>query len=131
MSISNNYFGGIVYIIKNVDFKDWLWGKFIEWRGSSINGPTAFARHLGVKQQQLSDWIAGKYQPKGAAHYPDVYRALNMPDPSSDMPSDFSQLFFTIKASIEAAGVDPESQEALKIANDMLDDFVSRRKRSS
>jgi hypothetical protein len=46
------------------------------------------------------------------------------------MTSEYLGLFLEIKSSIEKAGVEPESPEAVKIANEILDDFVSRRKES-
>lgn len=74
-----------------VEFSEWLEAEFIKWRGGSRAGVTDFARHLGVKQQQLSDWLLGKYKPRGenVARLaeklgPEVYEALGLARPASD-----------------------------------------------
>lgn len=100
-------------------FKDWFLEKFVEWRGKTTNGPTAYARYLDIKQQAVNDWLQGKYVPKSHEHisklaekYPDIYRVLGMSDPRGNLPPEFSDLFDRIKSAIEKAGVDPESPEA-------------------
>lgn len=74
------------------NFKTWFWGKFEEWRKGTVNGPTAFAAYLGVKQQYVSRWLDGKSRPQSlkiikklAETYPDVYDILGIePTPEED-----------------------------------------------
>lgn len=87
-----------------MEFKDWLWAKFEEWRRGSTKGPTAYARYLGVKQQLVSAWLNGDYQPrmdsiaKLAEKYPDIYEVLSV-----DAPVDVSVLPPDDAASLKAA----------------------------
>ena len=72
------------------DFRSWFWGKFEEWRRGTTNGPTAFARYLGIAQyQSVSDWLNGRYKPKSQEHiakiadkFPDVYEILGLEPPA-------------------------------------------------
>lgn len=82
----------IINLVNNkasADFKEWIWEKFEEWRKGSTNGPSAYARYLGVKQQLVSGWLNGDYKPrmesiiKLAEKYPDVYEVLGMNAPSA------------------------------------------------
>ncbi len=93
-----------------MEFKTWFWGKFEEWRRGSTKGPTAYARYLGVKQQLVSAWLNGNFQPrmdsiiKLAEKYPDIYEVLNV-----DAPLDLSVLPPDDAASLRAALVEVRS----------------------
>ena len=87
-----------------MEFKTWFWGKFEEWRRGSTKGPTAYARYLGVKQQLVSAWLNGDFQPrmdsitKLAERYPDIYEVLKI-----DAPLDLSILPLDDASSLKAA----------------------------
>jgi len=103
-------------------FQEWFWEKFEEWRRGTKNGPTAFARYLGIKQQYVSNWLDGKFKPRGkniaklAEKYPDVYEALGLPMPE---PVDFRERLETaLRVALEeivTKGVDLNSSEGERI----------------
>lgn len=110
-------------IIIYVDFKDWFWDKFNEWRGKTTNGPVAFARYLDIKPQYVSSWLSGKYRPRKlehiavlAEHYPDVYDVLGMEPPNNQaafesLPPDLRAAYLEVQAAL--VGLDPTSAEAV------------------
>lgn len=131
-----------MHIIKLVDFKNWFWDKFEEWRKGTTNGPTAFARYLGIKQQLVSSWLDGKYKPRNAEHisllyqkYPDVYEVLGLPVPEPGEDVSFGQWPESIRRRLEAADLEirkrfkenaitnPESEEAERIVIEVMEDF--------
>ena len=65
-----------------VEFKDWLWEKFYEWRGKTTLGVTDFSAYLDIKQPTITAWMKGEYNPRGknlvklGEKYPDVYEVL-------------------------------------------------------
>ena len=132
------YISKEVTIIKIVDFKDWFWEKFDDWRGKTTNGPTAFARYLGIPQQHVSAWLQGKYKPKSAQHiakvaekYPEIYDVLGVPKPEPP-PDPLAVLPLAMRARLEEAmreiettlaskQVDSNSQEGKAIVSKILD----------
>jgi hypothetical protein len=127
-------------IINFVEFKVWLWGKFEEWRKGTTNGPTAFARYLGIdKQQSVSDWLNGKYKPKSQEHiakiaekYPEVYDVLGIDkpsDPFDKLPPSARGMRLAleeIKAEIEAEDIPLDSPEAEKIVISIMERYGFR-----
>jgi transcriptional regulator with XRE-family HTH domain len=123
-----------------VDFKQWIWNKFDEWRRGTTRGVTEYASYLGVNQPTVSAWLKGSYGPRGdslrklAKVYPDVYEVFgeSPPLPSSGLPLEFvgevRVLLEEIKLEIERAGIAPESPEAVKISNAILDRWLSKRR---
>jgi transcriptional regulator with XRE-family HTH domain len=85
-------------IINIVNFGEWIWEKFYEWRGKSTKGVSEFAKHLGVKQPTVSAWMKGEYGPRGenlkriAEKYPDVYAVLGLPMPEQATDPDLARL---------------------------------------
>lgn len=76
---------------KVVEFKDWLNGKFVEWRGNTRATLSDFAEYIGVSQQVMNNWInqgalpsSARTLPKLARRYPEVYEVLGLPAPISD-----------------------------------------------
>lgn len=69
-----------------MEFQKWLLQKYLDWQAEMGKPMTEvdYAEYLGVKQQSLSAWLRGYYQPKGymavmmlVAKYGDeVYTAL-------------------------------------------------------
>lgn len=120
--------------IRVVDFREWFEEKFYLWRGRSTQGPTAFARYLGITQQYVSAWLAGKYQPKSAEHiakladkYPDVYEVLGIESlPLSKIPPDLAgrlrSALSEIANTLAANNIDPDSDEATRVANSIMPD---------
>jgi hypothetical protein len=130
-------------IMIDMTFREWLWDKFDEWRKGTTRGITEFAAFLGVGQSSVTGWLKGDFLPssksikKISEKYPDVYEAFGGSADLSftGLPGDFTRevglLLEKIRVAIESKGVTPESPEALKISNEILDDFVSRRKTNS
>jgi hypothetical protein len=126
-----------LHIINLVEFKDWFLEKFVEWRGKTTNGPTAYARYLGIKQQAVNDWLQGKYIPKSHEHitrlaelYPEVYTVLGMegpPDPLTGLPDDFARRVrlagSRIRNAIEQGEVSPGTPEYDKFVTDTMREF--------
>ena len=109
-----------------VEFKDWFWEKFDEWRGKTVKGPTDFARYLGIRQQYVSNWLSGKYKPKSleqiakiAERFPEVYEVLGVQPFGGD-------LRVRLKSAVSEAlilmldnKIDPNSGEGKKIIADI------------
>jgi hypothetical protein len=127
-------------IIDVVTFDKWLWGKFDDWRRGTTRGVTEFALYLDVSQPSMTRWLKGELSPssksikKIAERYPDVYEAFggNVDLSPNGVPLELTyevkNLFIEIREAIEKSGFEPESPEALIIANDILDRFVSNRR---
>ncbi len=72
-----------------MEFKDWFYQKYVEWRGRSRGSLAGFAAHLGVSQAIVSNWANGhRVGPEGyqvittiARKYPEVYGVLGLPMP--------------------------------------------------
>jgi len=72
-----------------MEFKDWFYQKYVEWRGRSRGSLAGFAAHLGVSQAIVSNWANGhRAGPEGyqvittiARKYPEVYGVLGLPMP--------------------------------------------------
>ena len=74
-----------------MEFQKWLLQKYLDWQAEQGRPRTEvdFAEYLGVKQQSLSAWLRGYYQPKGyaavmalvAKYGPEVYTALGADEP--------------------------------------------------
>lgn len=95
------------------------------------------ADHIGINRSAVAQYTSGRQIPEGEnlfkiaqAFGDEVYEILGVSRPTPEMPPEYVELFFEIKSAIEKLGVEPESPEAVKIANEILDDFVSRRKES-
>lgn len=118
-----------------VEIKDFLFNALMELQakeGRRIS-VTEFATYLDASQQQTSAWMAGKYKPsadniaKIAKRFPDIYDALNMPRPASNLdqlPPGLRALFDSVVSDISSAlskrGIPPEDPEADKIAMQIL-----------
>jgi transcriptional regulator with XRE-family HTH domain len=67
-----------------MEFKDWFYQKYTEWRGRSRGSLAGFAAHLGLSQAIVSNWVNGhRAGPEGyqvitaiAREYPEVYSVL-------------------------------------------------------
>ena len=72
-----------------MEFKDWFYQKYTEWRGHSRRSLAGFAAHLGISQAIASNWVNGhRAGPEGyqvitaiARKYPEVYGVLVLPLP--------------------------------------------------
>lgn len=117
--------------IITIVFREWFWEKYEKFRKGTNNGPTAFARYLGIKQQHVSAWLNGEYTPKSHEHisklaekYPDVYLALGLPDPLASLPPEFAQRIrravVEIRETIEQEGVKVDSPRAEEIRNSIM-----------
>jgi hypothetical protein len=122
-----------------INFKDWFWGKFEEWRKGTTNGPTAYARYLNIKQQAVSSWLDGKYIPKSQQNiyklglkYPEIYDLFGFSRSDGEevsfeqWPSDLRQRLLSADREIrerftEYAITDPESPEALQVVIDVME----------
>lgn len=78
-----------------MEFKEWFNQQFAEWRGTSRRGVSDFAEYLGLKQPQVSDWLNGRYKPRGenadllaGKLGPEVYDALGIRRPTVIPPSE-------------------------------------------
>jgi transcriptional regulator with XRE-family HTH domain len=117
-----------------MQFKDWLWGKYDEWRKGTNRGVVEFAAYLGVKQPSLSGWLSGNYTPgaaslkKIAEIYPDVLEVFGGKKSEPVLPPEYEDLMDRIALAISKSGFSVESPEAVKIAKDILDEFISKRK---
>lgn len=121
-----------------MNFSEWLWKRFYEWRGNSLKNVSDFADYLGIRQQSVSDWLNGKYLPKGSKHitrmaavYPDVYEVLGIPQPpeigGDYLPLGLRKRIRDAQAEVERrlrdrnlTGSEPE---ALEIATKVFQDF--------
>lgn len=74
-----------------MEFQKWLLNKYLDWQAEQGRPRTEvdFAEYLGVKQQSLSAWLRGYYQPRGylavkalvAKYGQEVYTALGVESP--------------------------------------------------
>jgi hypothetical protein len=72
-----------------MEFKDWFFQKYVEWRGRSRRSLAGFAAHLGVSQAIASNSANGhRAGPEGypvitaiPRKYPEVYGVLGLPMP--------------------------------------------------
>ncbi len=119
-------------------FQEWLWQKFIQWRGETINGPTAFARYLGIKQQIVSSWLNGKYKPRNLDHiraigdkFPDVYEVLSIqsivekPELYDQVPQPYrdhlKDALTELTTTLTRDQIPPESPEGQRLARKIFD----------
>lgn len=122
----------------NIEFRQWFWEKFEAWRKGTTNGPTAFARYLGVPQQYVTLWLNGKGKPgvkqisKIAEKYPDVYEALGIEPvgpilPAESLPPEFrtrlQSALDEIERTIVQEGLDRESERAEQVAISVMERF--------
>ena len=109
-----------------VEFRDWLWGKFEEWRRGTTKGPAAFARYLGIKQQQVSAWLNGDYRPnldgiaKLAERYPDIYEVLGVPDPLDTWPEPSRSMAKEIRSVMISLGPPADRPEVVSAINEIV-----------
>jgi DNA-binding transcriptional regulator YiaG len=75
-----------------MEFKDWFYQKYTEWRGRSRRSWAGFAAYLGISQAIVSNWANDhRASPEGyqviiaiAHQYPEIYRVLGLPVPYGD-----------------------------------------------
>jgi transcriptional regulator with XRE-family HTH domain len=75
-----------------MEFKDWFYQKYSEWRGRSRRSLAEFAQHLGVSQAIASNWVNGQRSSPESYHvittlayeYPEIYSVLALPAPYGD-----------------------------------------------
>lgn len=120
-------------------FKIWFFKKWNELDAQLGKRTTQqeLADILAIARPTISHYATGRKVPEGEnlekiakVFGPEVYDVIGVSRPIPEMPPEYVELFFEIKSAIEKLGVEPESPEAVKIANEILDDFVSRRKES-
>lgn len=123
-------------------FSDWLTQKYLDWQQSSGERKTIsqFAEWLGVRQPTLSEWMSGKYIPRGSKNVSslagklgdDVYEVLGFPRPPLPsyiegfirLPLDEQERF--IKAASESLeeitskGINTSSPEAERIRKEVF-----------
>lgn len=124
------------------DFSDWLTQKYIEFRGNSVGhdrSVTEFAKWIGVPQPVVSDWM-NKNGRKPKSHKSiellvarfgvEVYDVLGLPKPLyvrelRAVPQALRERFLSaaeeISTAIYGTAMDPESPEALKIAESIME----------
>ena len=123
-----------------MEFFEWMTQKYIEWRGSAIGHErtvTDYAAYIGVSQQVMSAWMKKDGNvPRGmktisklSAKYPEVYEILDIPRPELDEPWDqlppelrgrLRTAVREINATYRAREVNPDDEEALSIAEEIL-----------
>jgi hypothetical protein len=118
-----------------MDFSDWINEKYYTWRGKTKRGITEYAKHLGIPQSLMSEWMKpknmGGKQPRSQKyisvlfeHYGDeVYKILNLPqpeDPISSLPPPMRKRLRKAQKEIEATfkerGLTGEMPEAERLA---------------
>jgi predicted DNA-binding transcriptional regulator AlpA len=75
-----------------MEFSDWIYEQYYEWRGSSRSSINQYASYLGVSQSAIWNWIHHSRQaPSGynviaaiAHRYPEIYKILELPLPYSE-----------------------------------------------
>ena len=94
-----------------------------------------FSEHLGVSRQVLEKWLNKGSVPelaqvvKIAAHYPEVYKVMDIDPPLSrdQLPPNFATLVDNAKAEAEAElsrlGLASGSKEGLKIATAIFEKY--------
>lgn len=128
---------------KREKFREWFNTKWAEWDASQGRRSTQqeLSEYLGIPRPTIAQYISGKKQPDNlnlmrvARRFGnDVYDILEEDPPKEDMfgnlPSELGSLLGRISSRISSAGLDPESPEAIEIATEMIDDFLSKRKSS-
>lgn len=80
-------------MIEKREFAVWLEGKFLSWMGEAGRRRTLtdFAKHLGVSQSLLSQWLNGRYLPElkninkiAERLGPEVYDLMGLQRPDPD-----------------------------------------------
>jgi len=125
------------------EFSDWLTKYYLKWQEElgERKTITEFAEYLDVSQQAVSNWMNGKYKPKGAKNIRslasklglEVYDVLGMDRPEeldqpwNQLPPELRGRLRTalreINATYRAREVSPEDDEALTIAEEILDRY--------
>lgn len=125
------------------DFSDWLEKCFLKWQNDlgARKTITEFAEYLNVSQAALSNWMNGKYKPKGAKNVRslagklglEVYDVLGMDRPEeldqpwNQLPPELRRRLRTalreINATYRAREISPDEDEALSIAEEVLSKY--------
>ncbi|MEN6572050.1 MAG: helix-turn-helix transcriptional regulator [Anaerolineaceae bacterium] len=113
-----------------MNFKEWMMGKFIEWRDTEKSGIASysdFARYLGVGVNQYTQWRTGNNLPNydsakilASKLGPEVYELLGYErpasaDPAAVLPPAVRSALEKAVRRIESLGISPDSDEAVKI----------------
>jgi transcriptional regulator with XRE-family HTH domain len=100
-----------------MEFKDWFYQKYSEWRGRSRRSLAVFAQYLGVSQAIASNWANGhRVNPENyhiitalAHKYPEIYSILSLPAPYGDDMQQLAEAWLMLTSD--------ERLEILRIAN--------------
>jgi len=113
-------------------FSEWITEKFLDWQKSAGERKTLieFADWIGVSQPSLSDWMSGKYKPKGSKNIdrlyiklgPEIFDVLEMERPlyALQFVDDYIQNIAKAIAELPAE----YRASARKVIQDTLDEFV-------
>jgi transcriptional regulator with XRE-family HTH domain len=100
-----------------MEFKDWFYQIFSEWRGNSRRSLAGFATHLGISQAIASNWVNDhRANPEGyqvitaiAHKYPEIYHVLYLPLAYGEEVQQFAEAWPSLK--------NDDRLEILRIAN--------------
>lgn len=113
-------------------FSEWITEKFLDWQKSAGERKTLieFADWIGVSQPSLSDWMSGKYKPKGSKNIhrlyiklgPEIFDVLEMERPpyALQFVDDYIQNIAKAIAELPAE----YRASARKVIQDTLDEFM-------
>jgi transcriptional regulator with XRE-family HTH domain len=87
-----------------MEFKDWFYQKYTEWRGRSHRSLAEFAQHLGLSQAIASNWVNGQRSHPESYHvitalaykYPEIYSVLDLPAPYGDDVQQLAEAWLTL-----------------------------------
>ena len=105
-----------------MEFKDWLYQKFVEWRGTTRNNISQFAIYLGISVSTVSAWINGT---RGAPTSARMIQALV--NKYGDEVYSVVGLRNTDYESVDITSLPPDLQERFRNAMSEIDSALAER----
>lgn len=113
------------------DWYEFANNAFVEFRGNTRATISDFADYIGISQSLMSYHLSRDPKiprdPKAiaawASKYPQVYEILDLPVPGDSMllyPEPFRSIALSIKETLAAKHIDPESPEAGKLVDEIM-----------
>lgn len=121
-----------------MDISEWLTKKFLEWQSKSGERRTLvdFAEYLEVTQPSLSNWMSGKYLPRGSKNInklyeklgPEIFDVLGIEKPA--FANQYLDEAMTELASSIAKIPEAHREETKNVLLDILNNFINGTQKS-